>query len=69
MIFLESPCESRSSIPFHLRLYACSYQFMILISKAYLQSFFTKYGRIKYAIGKDWASLGDCDMLLALNYK
>lgn len=31
--------------------------------------FFTKYGGIKYAIGKEWASLGDCDMLLALNYK
>lgn len=40
---------------------------------SYFQSlfaiFFTKYGRIKCAFGKDWASLGDCDMLLALNYK
>ena len=60
--FLESACESHSSIPFHLRLYACSDQSLVAI-------FFTKYGLIKHAIGKEWASLGDCHMLLALNYK
>lgn len=69
MIFLESPCESRSSIPFSFEIVCMFLPIHGSCSQSWFAIFFTKCGRIKYAIGKDRSGLGDCDMLSALNYK